>query len=58
MAEEFHMPISNFLEHISQPSLDLTQEQLRELDLSIAEADAGNFATDEEVQAVFDKFKA
>ncbi len=52
------MPVSDFLEHISQPALDLTEEQLRELDISIEEADAGKFATDDEVQSFFKKFGA
>ncbi len=34
----------------------LTPEQLKDLDLSIAEADRGEFASDEEVAAMWKKF--
>jgi hypothetical protein len=40
----------------SEPAYDLSAEQLEELKSSIAEADRGEFATDEEVAAMWKKF--
>lgn len=36
---------------------DLTEEQYADLDEAIAEADRGEFATDEEVEAVFARYR-
>lgn len=36
---------------------DLTEEQYAQLDEAIAEADRGEFATDEEVRAVFRRYR-
>jgi predicted transcriptional regulator len=36
---------------------DLTEEQYAQLDQAIAEADRGEFATGEEVRAVFDRYR-
>ena len=36
---------------------DLTEEQYAQLDQAIAEADRGEFATGEEVRAVFERYR-
>lgn len=38
--------------------LDIQRWQLEEIDRAIADADAGNFASEEEVRAAFDAFKS
>jgi predicted transcriptional regulator len=40
----------------AEPALELSPQQLEELDLSIAEADRGEFASDDEVAAMWKKF--
>ena len=41
----------------SESEYELTPEQLADLDLAIAEADRGEFASDEEVAAMWGKFR-
>lgn len=37
--------------------IEIQKWQIREIEAGIREADAGNFASDEEVRAVFDRFR-
>ncbi|MCB9947254.1 MAG: hypothetical protein H6842_05415 [Rhodospirillaceae bacterium] len=41
---------------VQEPAYTLTPDQVRELEDAIKEADAGHFATDEEVQNLFARF--
>jgi len=36
---------------------DLSEEELAEIDLALEEADRGEFATDEEMKALFDRYR-
>jgi predicted transcriptional regulator len=40
----------------TEPEYELSPEQIEDLELSIAEADRGEFATDEEVAEMWKKF--
>jgi len=41
---------------IEQPPIQLTAEEEADLDASLAEADRGEFATDEEIRAIWAKY--
>jgi len=58
MADACHMPVSEFLEHLSQGQPRLSEEQMQEFHLSLAEDEAGIYASDEEVEAIFNSFKS
>ena len=55
-AEEQDLAGELLLRLASAPVLELLPHQLEELDLSIAEAERGEFASDEEVAAMWKKF--
>jgi len=52
MAGELLLGLAN----VAQPSHQLTPEQIADLKIAIAQADRGEFATDDELRAVWSKF--
>ncbi len=58
MATEVGLPVEQFLDHISQPAVELTPDQLAEIDLGLADIEAGRFATDEKMNALFRRFES
>ncbi|MEZ2348282.1 hypothetical protein [Terriglobus sp. RCC_193] len=56
MAAEVGLPVEQFLDHISQPIVEFTQDQLAEIDLGLADIEAGRFAADEKMNALFRRF--
>jgi predicted transcriptional regulator len=42
----------------SEAPVELTVDELQAVEAGLADADAGRFATDEEVEALFAKFRA
>jgi predicted transcriptional regulator len=51
-------PRSTLVDQALEEWLDLKRSQLEEIEAGLADADAGRFATDEEVGAVFEKYGA
>lgn len=57
MSQAMNVPIGEIIENLVEPPFELTAEQMRLVDEGIADADAGRFASDEEMQAIFAKYK-
>jgi predicted transcriptional regulator len=58
LAASMHRDRSFLLNEAVENYLDLKQWQIAQIRVALAEADAGQFATDEEVRAAFAAFKA
>jgi len=57
LAESTHRSRSFLAAEAIKAYVDSNEWQVNEIHAAIAEADAGDFATDAEVKAVFDKWK-
>lgn len=57
LAESTHRSRSFLAAEAIKAYVDSNEWQINEIHAAIAEADAGNFASDDEVKAVFEKWK-
>ena len=57
MAAEVGLPVEQFLDHIAQPAAELSSEQLAEIDLGLADIEAGKFATEQQMNALLRRFE-